>query len=69
LIKLIRSSGFILSEKKFTIKELYESDEVFITSSGSLITPIVQVDKTKINNGKIGSITKSLALSFYKAIV
>ena len=69
LIKLIRSLGFILSEKKFTIKELYESDEVFITSSGSLITPIVQVDKTKINNGKIGTITKSLALSFYKAIV
>ncbi len=41
----------------------------FITSSGSLITPIIQVDKTKINNGKIGNITKSLALSFYKSIV
>ena len=39
-----------LIEREFTIKELYNSDEVFITSSGSLITPIVQVDKFKINN-------------------
>ena len=58
-----------LIERKFTIKELYNSDELFITSSGSLITPIVQVDKIKINRGKIGPITKSLALSFYKAII
>ena len=49
--------------------ELIKSDEVFITSSGSLITPIIQIDKVKINNKKIGTITKFLALSFYKAII
>ena len=69
LISLIKSMNLDLIEKKFTIKELYNSDEVFITSSGSLITPIVQVDKIKINNNKIGSITKSLATNFYKAII
>ena len=69
LIKLINSLGLNFSEKKFTIKELYESDEIFITSSGSLITPIVKIDKIKINNGKIGLITKSLAVSFYKAMI
>ena len=68
LISLIKSLNLDLIERKFTIKELYNSDEVFITSSGSLITPIVQVDKIKINNCKIGSITKSLATNFYKAI-
>ena len=55
--------------KKFTKKELYNADEVFITSSGSLITPIIQVDKYKINNGKIGIITKTLALNLYKSII
>ena len=69
LINLIKSLGLILKEKAFTLKELYIANEVFITSSGSLITPIIQVDKIKINNGKIGPITKSLALSFYKAII
>ena len=69
LISLIKSLNLDLIEREFTIKELYNSDEVFITSSGSLITPIVQVDKIKINNCKIGSITKSLATNFYKAII
>ena len=69
LISLIKSMNLDLIEREFTFKELYNSDEVFITSSGSLITPIIQVDKIKINNCKIGSITKSLATNFYKAII
>ena len=69
LINLIKFSGMSLVERRFSIKELYNSDEVFITSSGSLITPIIQIDKNKINDGKIGPLTKFLALIFYKAIV
>ena len=69
LINLIHSMGFKLIEKEFSLKELYKSDEVFITSSGSLVTPITQIDSIKINNKKIGKITKTLALSLYKSII
>ena len=69
LIKIIRSLGMILFEKEFSINELNNSDEVFITSSGSFITPIINIDKKNINNGKIGPVTKSLALSFYEDII
>jgi D-alanine transaminase len=69
LINIIKSLGFKLIEKEFSLKELYKSDEVFITSSGSLVTPIIQIDNIKINNKKIGNITKNLALSFYKSII
>ena len=68
LINLIKSQGFKLIEKEFSLNELFKADEVFITSSGSLVTPIIQVDQTKINNGKIGPMTKALALNFYKSI-
>jgi D-alanine transaminase len=69
LINKINSLGLKLTEKEFSLKELYKSDEVFITSSGSLVTPIIQIDSIKINNKKIGKITKTLALSFYKSII
>ena len=69
LINTIHSLGLKLTEKEFSLKELYKSDEVFITSSGSLVTPIIQIDSIKINNKKIGKITKALALSFYKSII
>lgn len=69
LINIIKSLGFKLIEKEFSVKDLFKSDEVFITSSGSLITPITQIDNVKINNKKIGTITKSLALSLYRSII
>ena len=69
LKNIIKSLNLQLIEKEFSIKELLKSEEVFITSSGSLVTPIIQVDKIKINKGKIGTITKSLALNLYKAII
>ena len=69
LKNIIKSLNLQLIEKEFSIKELLKSEEVFITSSGSLVTPIIQVDKIKINKGKIGAITKSLALNLYKAII
>ena len=69
LINIIKSLGFKFIEKEFSLKELYKSDEVFITSSGSLVTPIIQIDNIKINNKKIGNITKKLALGFYKSII
>ena len=69
LKSIIKSLNLELIEKEFSIKELLKSEEVFITSSGSLVTPITHVDKIKINNGKIGAITKSLALNLYKAII
>ena len=69
LINIIHSLDLKLIEKEFSLKELYKSDEVFVTSSGSLVTPIIQIDNIKINNKKIGKITKTLALSFYKSII
>ena len=69
LINIIHSLGLKFIEKEFSLRELYQSDEVFITSSGSLVTPITQIDSIKINNKKIGKITNTLALSFYKSII
>ena len=68
LINVIKKQGIKLIEKEFSLNELLKSDEVFITSSSSFVTPIIQVDQTKINNGKIGPMTKALALNFYKSI-
>ena len=69
LINLIKLLGLSLDEREFSIDELYKADEVFITSSGSLITPIIKIDNIKINKGRIGLLTKSLALNYYKAII
>ena len=59
--KLIKTNKLQLSEKSFTIKQLYNADEVFITSSTNLVTPIIKIDSKIINKGKIGNISLRLA--------
>ena len=59
--KLIKKNKLNLKETSFTKKELYNADEVFITSASSFVTPIIKVDSKLINKGKIGKITLHLA--------
>ena len=59
--KLIKTNKLQLIEKSFTIKQLYNADEVFITSSTNLVTPILKIDSKIINKGKIGNISLQLA--------
>ena len=62
---IIKNEKYLLKEKKFSLRKLLNADEIFITSSGSLITPIIKVDNNVIGNGKIGYITKQLATKLY----
>ena len=67
VLNIIKKTSLKLVEKSFSYKQLLEADEVFLTSSGSFITPILKVDKKKINNGKIGNITLKLAEMYSKS--
>ena len=59
--KLINKNKLNLKETSFTKKELYNADEVFITSASSFVTPIIKIDSKLVNKGKIGKITLQLA--------
>ena len=67
--KIIKSNKLKISEKSFSLKELYNADEVFITSSGNFVTPIIQIDSIKINKGKIGDISLQLALLYSSLVI
>ena len=67
ILKIIKKTSLQLFEKSFTHKQLLDADEVFLTSSGSFITPIIKIDKKKINKGKIGNITLKLAEMYSKS--
>ena len=69
LLKIIKKTDLKLIEKQFTHTQLINADEVFLTSSGSFITPILKIDNKKINNGKIGNITLKLAEMYTEACI
>ena len=66
---LIKQTKLKLVEKSFTKKQLFNADEVFLTSSGSFVTPITKIDSKLINGGKIGNITLNLAKLYSKSFM
>jgi D-alanine transaminase len=59
--------GIPFIEKAFSVSSLAEADELFLTSTTSAITPIVQVEETLIGNGEPGDVTKALQAAYQKA--
>ncbi|HET7627291.1 MAG TPA: D-amino-acid transaminase [Bacillales bacterium] len=68
VFELARENGISVKEASFTVEELLEADEVFITSTTAEITPVVQIDDTTVGEGKPGPVTIKLQQAFTAAI-
>ena len=66
IAKFADLNDLIVKEKKFRKEELYESKEVFLSSASSFVTPIIEIDNIKINNGEVGEISVELRKLYFK---
>lgn len=62
--KLAAAIGLEMEIGKYSLGDLYNADEVFITNSVMQIMPIVKIDNNKVGNGIPGPITKSLMVAY-----
>ena len=60
IIKHALNNGISFLERKFSKEELYNAKEIFLTSASSFVTPIIQIDYFKINNGLVGDLANQL---------
>ena len=56
----------LVIEDKFKKEELYKSKEVFLTSASSFVTPIIEIDNIKVNNGDVGKMSLELRKLYLK---
>ena len=66
VIEICRQKNIPLNEKAISEKELFELDELFITGTGSEITPVMQVNETVFGNKKPGELTRLIQSEFFK---
>lgn len=66
VLEITESLRIKASELPFTIKELYEVDECFLTGTAAEVIPVVKVDGKDIGDGKPGEITLKLREGFKK---
>lgn len=65
---LSQDLGYKVIEGNILREMLYIADEVFFTGTAAEITPIKSIDRNKVGNGKIGTITKKLQIAFYDIV-
>lgn len=60
IIELAKQEGIPVFERKVALTELYTADEVFACGTSAFVSPIIEIDKRSIGDGKPGDITSLL---------
>jgi branched-chain amino acid aminotransferase len=68
IMKLAERLGYKVTERNITPNELFNADEIFFTGTAAEVTPVREINKRQIGDGKAGPITKRLMQKFYKMV-
>lgn len=68
VMKLAKKLGYAVVERNMTPTELFTADEVFLTGTAAEITPVREVNRRVIGDGRLGPITKKLLMEFNKMV-
>ena len=60
--------GLEVQQRSIDRSELYIADEVFMTGTAAHVTPVVEVDRIPIGDGRPGPVTKQLQDRYFQAI-
>lgn len=68
VIKIARNIGLEVEKRTIDRTELYLADEAFLCGSAMEITPIYAIDHYSIGTNKLGEITQSIRLEYFKIV-
>jgi len=60
VIDICKRNGISIKEREFSVQDVHNADEVFVTGTFAGIIPVVSVDGVVIGSGKRGSLTHQL---------
>jgi branched-chain amino acid aminotransferase len=68
VMDLARKAGYELHEKEFTLFNVYNADECFLTGTGAECIPVTSADRRVIGTGLAGPVTEKI-LALYRDYV
>lgn len=68
VMQIAKRLGYTVVEQNITSNDLFTADEVFLTGTAAEITPVRQVNKRTIGDGKLGPVTRKLIYEFNKMV-
>lgn len=68
VITLARDLGYSLEKTRLTRNDLYTADEVFFTGTAAEITPIREIDRRIVGQGRPGPVAQDLQRAFFDVV-
>jgi branched-chain amino acid aminotransferase len=69
MMKLIKDElGLPMVERSIDRTELYTCEELFLCGTGAQVSPVIEVDRRAVGNGKVGEFTQELQNIYFAAV-
>ena len=68
VMELATDLGYDVREQNFARSELYLADELFFTGTAAEVTPIREVDRRNVGDGRPGPVTKAIQTKFLDVV-
>lgn len=68
VMELATDLGYDVREQNFARSELYLADELFFTGTAAEVTPIREVDRRSVGEGRPGPVTKAIQTKFLDVV-
>ncbi|MFN7055340.1 aminotransferase class IV [Hyphomonas sp.] len=68
VFRLAEMRGFTITERAFTPEEALNAAEVFTSSAGAMIAPVIELDGRRIGDGRPGPVTRQVQRFYYEAM-
>jgi branched-chain amino acid aminotransferase len=61
VIEICKEKDIIIRQKNFSLTDVYDADEAFVTGTFGSLTPVFNIDGRDIGNAKSGKLTHQLS--------
>ncbi len=68
ILDLCSEEGVSVQERAFSVEELLDADEVFISSTTNEVMPVVRVDDRMVSGGEPGEVTRRLQAAYERYV-
>jgi D-alanine transaminase len=68
LFALMQDEGIAFDESRFSVQDMRDAHEAFLTSATSFVKPIVKIDGAAVHDGEVGPVTSRLFALFARHV-
>jgi branched-chain amino acid aminotransferase len=64
VVRIVRELGYASEERPITVHELFNADEVVVTSTETEVIPVIKISGRTIGEGKVGPVFSKIITRF-----